>query len=303
MSRVPPKQTNYAFKAKIEWSTGFTTVIELFKFNITINDLLFDLTGTSTVQIGDTFSVGVRVYSNTTNAMLENATVKAELFKGNETYSTYTMTYNKTLGAYVTNETVDPNIPSGVYDLNIMLYEPINRTYIKLNTTGSATIAVTGVPEIDIETFEIMPDTPKVGEVIVSNFKVKVKGTNPAKYLTGLILRANISKDDTIWTEYIGEANMTYTLSFRPDSAGTYNITIYRDSDNYVLYTFTVDVVNVSPSLYDILEPYILGALWIGALGVGLVYFVVRYFVGKKISKRYLVKKVKKTKKKKRKKK
>ncbi len=303
VSRVPPKQTNYAFKAKIEWSTGFTTVIELFKFNITINDLLFDLTGTSTVQIGDTFSVGVRVYSNTTNAMLENATVKAELFKGNETYSTYTMTYNKTLDAYVTNKTVDPNIPSGVYDLNITLYDPINGTYIKLNTTGSATITVTGIPEIDLETFEIMPDTPKVGEVIVSNFKVKVKGTNPAKYLTGLILRANISKDDTIWTEYIGEANMTYTLSFRPDSAGTYNITIYRDSDNYVLYTFTVDVVKVSPSLYDILEPYILGALWIGALGVGLVYFVVRYFVGKKISKRYLVKKVKKTKKKKRKKK
>ena len=284
-------------KLKILWATGKTSVVDLFHFNVTTSDLVYKFLGGADVYIGDSIPVKIELYSNTTGVDIAEAKMSMVIYEGNTTYQTVPVFYNGSSNLYYTNTTLDPNIPAGTYRVNITVYDPTVGGTRVVNATDLYVLNVLGYPEIDENTLERIPDSPQVGDIIVINFKVKVKEIQTTKYLKGLRLLANISDGDNVETLYVGESNGTYTVSFKAEAPVEYNITIFRESDNYVLKSIVIGVIKQEPSLYEILEPYILGALWVASLGVAAVYFVARYLVGRRVSKRYLVKKAKKGKK------
>ncbi|MGQ4890988.1 MAG: prenyltransferase/squalene oxidase repeat-containing protein [Candidatus Njordarchaeia archaeon] len=293
VSNVMPTKLNGTFYLRIDWLNDLKTTLMLFNFTIALDDLTYSVSKQNEYQIGDSFNMSLKLYSNTSQMEIPNATVRMLVTSGNKTYMDINLEYNESAKRYLANATVNPNMPEGYYNLTVKVLVPANNTFIEVQAEKLEQVYVTGFPEI--MNFTKSKETVKIGEVI--EFKFYVINNITKKNLTGLELLANVTSKKENFTKPIGEKEGIYIFSLKPNYASKYGITIYRSSDKLILYSFEIKVRQETPNIYDLLEPYILGGLWTASIALIGIYLVARYLIGKRISKRYLVRK-RKTKKK-----
>ncbi len=287
-----PSILNHSVELDIIWDNSLKTHLKLFDFNITLEDLLYQAYGGRRYVIGEQLNISLKLFSNTTKKIIENATITLEITDVNETLMIVPYKFNNTLKIYQSNATLDPNIPAGFHNITVKLHLPFNwdGQLLRVHANESFNIEVLGEPlVIDLV---IKPDVIRVNDLVSVSFK-SVDNVNNGT-LIGLKLIANISSKKENITVPVGEKGELYVFEFRPNFAGAYNVTISRISDKLVMKSLEIKVKAVTLSIYEILEPYVLGGLWFTSIMLIGAYIIVRYYLSGKISKRYLVRKIKK---------
>jgi len=266
--------------------TVTTTEPYLFKFNVSVKDLTFKELNIGETFIGERLNVSFLIVSNRSNAILINASFMVKIINGNETLQIFRYFWNDSI--YVTNDTVNPNIPIGNYTIEFWLNATHLHKFVKINTTENITIEISGVPTV--KNYVILPQKPMENSAIILLLNIVCNETN--RTLSGLILGANISYGShTISTLVRETQNHTYIISMYADKAGEYNVTIFREQDNLVIFFIKLEVEKRPTLVLSFLEQYG-GGLWIVAyIMCFIVLWIVRVKFGKKVSRLWLERK------------
>jgi len=292
MPEVIPTKDVFNIRLTIKWDEEYSSKIAVTKINVTIDDLMYIYEGGTVFEIGDETNVNVSIIANTTQKLIQNATIRFSIMSNNESCMVTYLTYNETFESYPLRTYVDPNILQGTYNISVEVFLPFNNTYLKLPTNVSKLVEIRGILSIDNDSLIINPEKIKINDVV--EIKFKVKNTNTGKYVVGLKMFGNVTSKDEKIIVPVGEKDGLYSLTFEPSFSGTYKIELFRSSDNSSIGSITITVYKEETSIYDILEPYVSGLLWSASLIIVTVYLIARYFIGKRISKRYLIRRAKK---------
>ena len=266
--------------------TVTTTEPYLFKFNVSIKDLVIKDINIGTTFIGEYLNVSFLITSNVTNAILINASLLVEITNDNETLQTFKYFWNNS--AYVTNDTVDPNIPMGNYTIEFWLNATHLHRFVKINATENITIEISGIPIV--RNYTIIPHKPVENSAITLMLNVVCNETN--KTLSGLILGANISYDSHLISTLVREtSNNTYIVLMHVYKAGEYNVTVFREKDNLIIFSIKFKVEKRPTLVLSFLEQYG-GGIWIATyILCFIVLWIIRAKFGRKVSRLWLERK------------
>mgnify|MGYP000507015304 CR=1 FL=1 len=293
--RLPDKKDIVAMLRFI-WESDIKHEYELFRLNISVKDLLAEVYHyDEKVAYGDYINISIRLISNNTGVLIENASLYAKIINTTEgenaTLQMLRLWYNETSKVYHANNTIDPNIPSGTYTTNIKLYLPFNKSEITIHTQPEQ-LLIEIIGTLKITSWSTPQKIYTKSDAII---KFSVVCVDNEKLITGLLLQANVTAKDYNYTVLAAEiSNAIYQIVFTPPKAGKYNITVYRVSDKMFLGSLLISV-SEKPSPH--IEPIELYGAQISAVLIilaVLAYLILGAIITRKIPRRYLVKRIRK---------
>lgn len=264
---------------------GYEPSVDLFKFNLSLSrfEIANFSTGkeasSNTVFIGNKLNASFKLKDPNTNVSVTKMKVKS-VFKWREEI-VQTMHANFRNETYFLNQCLTPNLPAKNTSVDFKVKIPWNNSFVSIKSI-KMNINVKGWPSIEeTEKHVNQKGTPNFLRFLIVNNNSKTR-------LGKLNLSGNITGKKNFQVPIGIEQNGYYSLSFTPNEARTYRIKIFRVIDSFQLGRFQVTVKEKQEELFGQWRQKLLGGVLFSVIAV---YFIVRWKVGKEVSRRWLIEK------------
>ena len=291
-----PLERNLSVVINFNWDNEIVQKYTLANINISLGTLnvVYTLELETEYFYGDELNVKTKITVEETNVEISNATLYMSIVNITEgeniSYQLIKGVYNDTTHEYEFSDELNPNIPQGNYQVIMRLYIPFNDSYVSLGKDLEIQITVKGQLEID----KLFIRGNKVVEETVSvAFTVICKENN--KNVSGLLSVANITNkkyEESIIPLETSKGLYEFVMIFH--KAGTYNVSIYRVEDKAFIGSFEI---KISPKTEEVIEWFNLYGPIITVtivIALAITYIILSWWFGKKISRRYLIRKLRK---------
>ncbi len=294
---ILPEKTNMSLHLVFKWPGDVEQKYEIARFNVSMGSIfIMNLTQINNLYFyGENLSFQFTIAINETKSFLENATLLIEIVNitesENASLQSMVVTYDANESAYRINETIDPNIPQGEYEILFRLYLPFNDSYVTINPKDMITkIRIEGTLATSDKEISgtFYPD-----EVIYVGFRVVCQENG--RNISSLVLIANVTKE--AWNESIIVSEIErgyYRILLSLPEPGSYNVSIYRKADDALIDSFVIDIAQKPGKAMEIFE--MLGpAISVGIMATVIIaYIIISWWLGSKVSRRYLIRRLRK---------
>ncbi len=281
MPTVFPDTTDLQISIRLIWGITKTTV-DLFEANLTVTGLKIGdviINGSRSrrsLLIGGALNTTFKLKDANTNASISNASLRANFKWKNETIQTL-QPYSIN-ASYLLNQSLDPNLPQANNSVKFEVRLPWNESWVEIDQVLE--LDVRGVPEIKAFQKEIN----RRGNASFITVHIVRNGSNTS--LMGLNVSCNITGEEILYAPLGIIGKGVYVVSFTPREVGTYHVKIFRALDKFELRTFTFSIKENEGRIFT---------LWRETVAVGILscliagYAIIRWYVGRKVSKRWLI--------------